>query len=100
MIWSSRARNRSPDFVVACFFGRIVPSDAAKESCFAAKGNPKMKSQGSGASTPKTLQSQTRHSAEHRFSINGSAIVHGRLVDFKELAVLVPSYAGALAVTY
>jgi hypothetical protein len=38
-----------------------------------------MKSQGSGASTPKTLQSQTRHSAENRFSINGSAIVHGRL---------------------
>jgi hypothetical protein len=24
------------------------------------------------------LQSQTRHSAENRFSINGSAIVHGR----------------------
>src|SRR5215208_2480576 len=40
MIWSSRARNRSPDFVVACFFGRIVPSDTAKESCFASQGNP------------------------------------------------------------
>src|ERR1700674_2580267 len=40
MIWSSRARNRSPDIVVACFFGRIVPSDALKESCFASQGNP------------------------------------------------------------
>jgi hypothetical protein len=35
MIWSSRARNRSPDFVVACFFGRIVLSDETPESCFA-----------------------------------------------------------------
>jgi hypothetical protein len=24
MIWSSRARNRSSDFVVWCFFGRIA----------------------------------------------------------------------------
>jgi hypothetical protein len=28
LIWSSRARNRSFDPVVLCFFGRIVPSDA------------------------------------------------------------------------
>src|SRR5450759_5523922 len=40
MICSSLARNRSPDPVVACCFGRIVPSDAATESCFAAEGNP------------------------------------------------------------
>src|SRR5215471_21050949 len=39
MIWSSRARNRSPDPVVSCFFGRIVPSDAATESCFSIRGN-------------------------------------------------------------
>jgi len=32
MICSSRARNRSPDPVVSCFFGRITPSDAATES--------------------------------------------------------------------
>src|SRR6516164_8945936 len=32
MIWSSRARNRSADPVVSCFFGRIAPSDAATES--------------------------------------------------------------------
>jgi hypothetical protein len=40
MIWSSRARNRSPDPVVSCFFGRIVPSDAATESRFSIRGNP------------------------------------------------------------
>jgi hypothetical protein len=32
MICSSRARNRSPDPVVSCFFGRIAPSNAATES--------------------------------------------------------------------
>src|SRR5262249_18501596 len=39
MIWSSRARNRSADPVVSCFFGRIAPSDAATESCFSIPGN-------------------------------------------------------------
>src|SRR5262245_17798069 len=39
MIWSSRARSRSPDPVVSCFFGRIAPSDAATESCFSIRGN-------------------------------------------------------------
>src|SRR6516165_5448698 len=39
MIWSSRARNRSPDPVVSCFFGRIAPSNAATESCFSIRGN-------------------------------------------------------------
>jgi hypothetical protein len=41
MIWSSRARNRSPDPVVSCFFGRIVSSDAATESRPPIRGNPK-----------------------------------------------------------
>src|SRR5437868_5017034 len=41
MIWSSRARNRSADPVVSCFFGRIAPSDAATESCFSIRGNRK-----------------------------------------------------------
>ena len=27
-----RARNRSPDIVVSCFFGRILPSEARTES--------------------------------------------------------------------
>src|SRR6476469_1161408 len=30
MICSSRARNRSADPVVSCFFGRIAPSDASQ----------------------------------------------------------------------
>ncbi len=57
MIWSSRARNRSFDPVVWCFFGRIVPSDAEKESCFPLRGNPKAKLQGSDTQSVKTLQS-------------------------------------------
>jgi hypothetical protein len=40
MICSSLARNRSPDPVVSCCFGRIVPSDATTESQFVPKGNP------------------------------------------------------------
>lgn len=31
----ARARNRSPDPVVACCFGRVVPSDAKRDSSFA-----------------------------------------------------------------
>ena len=37
MIWSSCARNRSPDPVVSC---RIAPSDTATESRFSIRGNP------------------------------------------------------------
>src|SRR3954451_18218457 len=40
MIWSSLARNRSPDPVVLCFFGRIATSDATTESCLAIRRNP------------------------------------------------------------
>src|SRR4051794_10314650 len=79
MIWSSRARNRSFEPVVSCCFGRIVPSDAARESCFASKRNRKMKSQASRASDPETLQSQTRPQTQKRLSLNGLEIVHGRL---------------------
>src|SRR3954469_10314004 len=43
MIWSSRARNRSFDPIVLCFFGRIVPLRCTTESWSAAKGNPQMK---------------------------------------------------------
>src|SRR5262249_46897691 len=39
MIWSSRARNRSADPVVSCFFGRIALSNAPTESCFSIRGN-------------------------------------------------------------
>ncbi len=37
MICSSLARNRSADPVVSCCFGRIVASDAARESWFRLK---------------------------------------------------------------
>src|SRR3954466_11556071 len=40
MIWSSLARNRSPDPVVLCFFGRIATSDATTESWLAIRRNP------------------------------------------------------------
>jgi hypothetical protein len=55
-------------------------SDAARESCFANKGNSKMKLQASAASDPETLQSQNRPYAENRVSISALAVVHGRLV--------------------
>src|ERR1700733_3813834 len=38
MIWSNRARNRSFDPVVLCFFGRIVPSDAPQNHGSQRKG--------------------------------------------------------------
>src|SRR6202158_219745 len=79
MIWSSRARNRSPSPVASCFFGRIVFSDAAIESRFAIQGNPKTKSQGSGASDRQTLQSKTCCCPENRFVFNRLEVVHRRL---------------------
>src|SRR5215467_3741063 len=79
MIWSSRARNRSPDPVAPCFFGRIVPSDATTESRFEIRRNRKMKLQGSRPSDPETLQSQNSIRTENRLTINGLAVLHGRL---------------------
>ncbi|WP_247454290.1 hypothetical protein, partial [Bradyrhizobium sp. 174] len=58
MIWSSRARNRSFDPVVLCFFGRIGPSDAPQNHGPQRKGIHKRKLQGLGASSPQSLQSQ------------------------------------------
>jgi len=46
------------DPVVACCFGRIVASDAAKESWFAQKENLKTKLQSSGVSGCETRQPQ------------------------------------------
>ncbi len=46
-------------------FGRTVPSDVTTESRFARKGNPKTNLQGSGTSSPKTLQSQIRQRTEN-----------------------------------
>ena len=78
MICSSVARKRSPDSVVACCFGRIVTSDAAKESWFAARGNPKMKWQGSVPSGREILQSQIAKSPKTRLTFSRLAVVHGR----------------------
>jgi hypothetical protein len=43
------------------------------------KGIAKMKLQGSAASSPETLQSQTRLRAKNRLSFNALAVVHERL---------------------
>jgi hypothetical protein len=83
MICSSLARNRSPDPVVACCFGRIVPSDAAKESWFRLKENQKTKLQPSAPSGCKTLQSQTAQSPKNRLTFNRLSVNHGRLVLLK-----------------
>jgi len=56
--------------------GRIVASDAAKESWFAKKENRKMKMQGSAAASAKTLQSQSCLFAKNRFTANALAVVH------------------------
>jgi hypothetical protein len=51
----------------------------AKESWFAARGNPKMKLQGSGLSSRQILQSQISSFAKKRFKIKELIVVHGRL---------------------
>jgi hypothetical protein len=77
MIWSSRARNKSPDPVVSCLFGRIVPSDAATELRSSIRGNPKPKLQAFRASDPETLQSQIRKIVRKRLSLSRLELVHG-----------------------
>jgi hypothetical protein len=57
-----------------------VPSDAAKESWFAARGNLKMKLQGSGLSSRQILQSQISLNGKNRLQVNRLAVVHGRLL--------------------
>src|ERR687892_694709 len=54
MIWSSRARNRSLDPVIWCFFGRIAPSDAAQNHGSRRNGIQKAKLQGSEPSSPES----------------------------------------------
>jgi len=79
MIWSSRARNRSADPVVSCFFGRIAPSDVATESCFSIRGNRENEFASFQAPDTKTLQSQVNKAAKKRLSLSGLEILHGRL---------------------
>src|SRR2546430_1648318 len=81
MIWSNRARNRSPDPVVSCFLGRIAPSDTATESCFSIRGNRENELQVSRAADPETLQSQLAKTARKRLSLSGLELLHGRLLN-------------------
>src|SRR5262245_4846605 len=71
MIWSSRARNRSADPVVSCFFGRIAPSDAATESCFSIRGNRENEIASFQVSDTETLQSQVNKAGKKRLSLSG-----------------------------
>src|SRR6187397_2798727 len=85
MIWSSRARNRSPDFVASCFFGRIarhsLGEQAPENHGFRFEGIKETSLQASRAADPKTLQSRTSRGAEKRISINDLAVVHGRRIN-------------------
>jgi hypothetical protein len=69
MIWSSRARNRSFDPVVLCFFGRIAPSDAPQNHGLPRKGIQK-RLQGFGFSSPQSLQSQMQPHPKNRIPLN------------------------------
>jgi hypothetical protein len=79
MICSSRARNRSPDPVVSCFFGRIAPSNAATESRLPIRGNLQNDIASFGRSDPETLQSQKRRRFKIRPLVKSLQVVHGQL---------------------
>src|ERR1700722_8138431 len=80
MIWSSRARNRSFEPVVLCFFGRIVRPPIGRENhASLLEGIAKSNLQGSDAQSTKTLQSQTHLPTRMRFQISRLAVLHGRL---------------------
>ncbi|WP_284276413.1 hypothetical protein, partial [Bradyrhizobium iriomotense] len=70
MIWSSRARNRSFDPVVLCFFGRIVPSDATQNHDPQRREIHKTKLQGLGFSSSQSLQSQMPPHPKNRLPLN------------------------------
>src|ERR1700689_4533966 len=79
MIWSSRARNRSFEPVVLCFFGRIVRPPIGRENhASLLEGIAKSNLQGSDAQSTKTLQSQTHLPTRMRFQISRLAVLHGR----------------------
>jgi hypothetical protein len=80
MIWSNRARNRSPDPVVSCFLGRIAPSDTATESRFSIRGNRENEIASFRGLRPESLQSQVTKTARKRLSLSGLEVLHGRLV--------------------
>src|ERR1700745_4174176 len=61
-----------------------------RNHCSSLKGIPKMKLQGSGPSTPKSLQSQNRPRPENRLSISRLDVVHGQLDKRRAWAVTIP----------
>src|SRR6185312_16610509 len=97
MIWSSRARNRSADPVVSCFFGRIAPSDARPNHASGFEGIAKTNLQASRASDTETLQSQVNKAAKKRLSLNGLEILHGRQIKFDQLARITLPYRCCIA---
>src|SRR5262249_42365124 len=78
MIWSSRARNRSPDPVVSCFFGRIAPSDAATESCFSIRGNRENEIASFQGLRHGNLAISSQQSRQKRLSLSGLEVLHRR----------------------
>src|SRR4029077_5576107 len=56
------------------------PPMRQRNHCSSLKGIPKMKLQGSGPSTPKSLQPQNRPRPENRLSISRLDVVHGQLL--------------------
>src|SRR5262245_25853536 len=80
MICSSRARNRSPDPVVSCFFGRIAPSNAATESRLPIRGNLQNEIASFGRSDPESLRSQKHQRFKIRLLVKGLQVVHGQPV--------------------
>src|ERR1700722_13279913 len=85
MIWSSRARNRSFEPVVLCFFGRIVRPPIGRENhASLLEGIAKSNLQGSDAQSTKTLQSQTHLPTRMRFQISRFAVLHRRLVSAQQ----------------
>src|SRR5215831_16752037 len=97
MIWSSRARNRSADPVISCFFGRIAPSDAATESCFSIRGNRENEIASYQVSDTETLQSQVNKAGKKRLSLSGLEILHGRLLSENFIGVVFTSCSHVLA---
>ena len=83
MIWSSRARKRSPDPVVSCFLGRIDPSlrcdqgitICAQQESKIAKRICKLP----GRQSPKPCNIKSSSSLKIQLPLNRLAVLHGRL---------------------
>src|SRR5205807_1131570 len=79
MIWSSRARNKSPDPVTSCFFGRMLPSAAATESRLPIRGNPRNGIASFRGLQPRKLAFSSRQIGGKGLCLSALGVVHGRL---------------------